>query len=146
MRAPQFDGVLENVSQDAVYDAAAGSAADAVLGGMNATVFCYGQVRRISNMRTCMHVLAWHAAHAAGQRPAVRSCHARACARVRSQPPQLPASQHPLPRRRARRQTGAGKTFTMCGDARNYHHRGVIPRALHHIFREIDTRPDRIYR
>lgn len=43
-------------------------------------------------------------------------------------------------------QTGAGKTFTMCGDARNYHHRGVIPRALHHIFREIDTRPDRIYR
>jgi len=42
--------------------------------------------------------------------------------------------------------TGAGKTFTMCGDARNYHHRGIIPRTLHHIFREIDMRPDRIYR
>lgn len=32
-------------------------------------------------------------------------------------------------------QTGAGKTFTMSGDAHNYAHRGVIPRALHHIFR-----------
>lgn len=43
-------------------------------------------------------------------------------------------------------QTGAGKTFTMAGDLRNYHHRGVIPRALHHIFRDIDLRVDRIYK
>ena len=41
----QFDGVLENVSQDAVYTAAAQEAVDAVLQGFNATVFCYGQVR-----------------------------------------------------------------------------------------------------
>lgn len=50
---------------------------------------------------------------------------------------------HPLPRAP---QTGAGKTFTMCGDARSFHHRGVIPRALAHVFRGIETRPDRIYR
>ncbi|GBF92163.1 kinesin [Raphidocelis subcapitata] len=80
-----FDGVLENVSQDAVYGAAGAAAVDAVLSGYNATVFCYGQ-------------------------------------------------------------TGAGKTFTMCGDGRNYTHRGVIPRALHQIFREIDMRPDKTYR
>jgi hypothetical protein len=42
-------------------------------------------------------------------------------------------------------QTGAGKTFTMSGDPRNYHHRGIIPRALHQIFREVDMRVDRIY-
>jgi kinesin family protein 6/9 len=43
-------------------------------------------------------------------------------------------------------QTGAGKTFTMSGDAYNYANRGVVPRALHHIFREIDLRTDRLYR
>eukprot|EP00879_Flechtneria_rotunda_P031226 GHRR01034092.1.p1 GENE.GHRR01034092.1~~GHRR01034092.1.p1 ORF type:complete len:149 (+),score=39.04 GHRR01034092.1:600-1046(+) len=43
-------------------------------------------------------------------------------------------------------QTGAGKTFTMSGDAHNYAHRGVIPRALHHVFREIDLRTDRLYK
>lgn len=43
-------------------------------------------------------------------------------------------------------QTGAGKTFTMAGDLRNYHHRGIIPRAIHHIFHDIDLRVDRIYK
>lgn len=42
-------------------------------------------------------------------------------------------------------QTGAGKTFTMSGDARNYAHRGIIPRALQHVFRNVDMRTDRIY-
>jgi hypothetical protein len=32
-------------------------------------------------------------------------------------------------------QTGAGKTFSMSGDVQNYAHRGIIPRALHHIFK-----------
>ncbi|KAL6745955.1 kinesin-like protein [Haematococcus lacustris] len=43
-------------------------------------------------------------------------------------------------------QTGAGKTFTMAGDIRNYVHRGVIPRAIHHIFHEADMRVDKIYK
>lgn len=43
-------------------------------------------------------------------------------------------------------QTGAGKTFTMCGDgAGAYAHRGLAPRALHHVFREADLRTDRTY-
>lgn len=42
-------------------------------------------------------------------------------------------------------QTGAGKTWTMSGDARNYSHRGIIPRALQHVFRDVDMRSDRIY-
>lgn len=33
----------------------------------------------------------------------------------------------------------------MSGDARNYSHRGIIPRALQHVFREVDLRSDRIY-
>lgn len=33
----------------------------------------------------------------------------------------------------------------MTGDARNYSQRGVIPRALQHVFREVDMRSDRIY-
>eukprot|EP00775_Hariotina_reticulata_P005321 gene5321-5556_t len=81
----KVDGVLDNVSQEAVYDHCAREAVDSVLSGYNGTVFCYGQ-------------------------------------------------------------TGAGKTFTMSGDAHNYGNRGVVPRALHHIFREIDLRTDRIYR
>lgn len=50
--------------------------------------------------------------------------------------------------RARRRQTGAGKTFTMAGDAAGaYAHRGIIPRALHHIFRAADLRvSDRLYR
>jgi hypothetical protein len=37
-------------------------------------------------------------------------------------------------------QTGAGKTYTMSGDTSNYQQRGVVPRAVHHIFREMDMR------
>ncbi|GIL58915.1 hypothetical protein Vafri_13928 [Volvox africanus] len=43
-------------------------------------------------------------------------------------------------------QTGAGKTFTMSGGGAGYAHRGIIPRALYHIFREIDLRVDKMYR
>ena len=43
-------------------------------------------------------------------------------------------------------QTGAGKTFTMGGDLHNYAHRGIIPRALHHVFREVDMRLDKMYK
>lgn len=37
-------------------------------------------------------------------------------------------------------QTGAGKTFTMIGDTRNYQHRGVAPRAVSDIFAEAASR------
>ncbi|KAJ1098955.1 hypothetical protein NDU88_004062 [Pleurodeles waltl] len=39
-------------------------------------------------------------------------------------------------------QTGAGKTFTMTGATENYKHRGIIPRTLQQVFREIENRPD----
>ena len=39
-------------------------------------------------------------------------------------------------------QTGAGKTFTMTGATENYKHRGIIPRALAQLYKEIDERPD----
>lgn len=81
----KFDGVLENVSQDTVYNTCAHDAVDSVLAGVNACVFCYGQ-------------------------------------------------------------TGAGKTFSMSGDVQNYAHRGIVPRALHHIFKEVDLRTDKVYR
>jgi len=45
----------------------------------------------------------------------------------------------------SRVQTGAGKTFTMSGDLRHYQHRGLIPQAIHHVFREIDMRVDKMY-
>ncbi|KAL2914024.1 hypothetical protein HK105_206469 [Polyrhizophydium stewartii] len=38
-------------------------------------------------------------------------------------------------------QTGAGKTFTMTGATENYKHRGLIPRAISHVFHEIAERP-----
>lgn len=40
-------------------------------------------------------------------------------------------------------QTGAGKTYTMSGDASNYSQRGIAPRAVHHIFREMDLRVEK---
>ena len=40
-------------------------------------------------------------------------------------------------------QTGAGKTYTMSGDTSNYQQRGVVPRAVHHIFREMDMRVEK---
>lgn len=43
-------------------------------------------------------------------------------------------------------QTGAGKTFTMSGDLHAYQHRGIIPRAVHQVFREMDLRTDKIYK
>jgi len=43
-------------------------------------------------------------------------------------------------------QTGAGKTFTMAGDPKSYQQRGIIPRTIHQIFREIDLRVDRMYK
>ena len=43
-------------------------------------------------------------------------------------------------------QTGAGKSFTMIGDGHDYHQRGLLPRALSHIFREVESRPEFSYR
>ena len=39
-------------------------------------------------------------------------------------------------------QTGAGKTFTMTGATENYQHRGILPRAISQLFKQIDERPD----
>lgn len=39
-------------------------------------------------------------------------------------------------------QTGAGKTFTMCGSSANYKYRGLIPRAINQIFSEAGGRYD----
>ena len=39
-------------------------------------------------------------------------------------------------------QTGAGKTFTICGDVHSYQQRGIVPRALHQLFAEIESRLD----
>jgi len=39
-------------------------------------------------------------------------------------------------------QTGAGKTFTMTGATENYQHRGVIPRAVAQVFKEIGDRSE----
>ena len=40
-------------------------------------------------------------------------------------------------------QTGAGKTFTMTGEPGDYKQRGVVPRAVHHIFHEMDMRVEK---
>jgi len=42
-------------------------------------------------------------------------------------------------------QTGAGKTYTMsgAGSTAAYAHRGVVPRALAHVFREVESRVER---
>ena len=34
----------------------------------------------------------------------------------------------------------------MAGDSSSYPQRGLIPRAIHHLFREIDLRVDHIYK
>ncbi|KAH3708306.1 kinesin-like protein KIF9 isoform X2 [Dreissena polymorpha] len=39
-------------------------------------------------------------------------------------------------------QTGAGKTFTMCGATESYQHRGLIPRSISQLFKEIEDRPE----
>jgi len=39
-------------------------------------------------------------------------------------------------------QTGAGKTFSMCGSTANYKYRGLIPRAINKIFSEVGGRFD----
>ncbi len=39
-------------------------------------------------------------------------------------------------------QTGAGKTFTMTGATENYKHRGLIPRSLAQVYKEIEERPE----
>ncbi|KAI0213411.1 Kinesin-like protein KIF9 [Lamellibrachia satsuma] len=41
-------------------------------------------------------------------------------------------------------QTGAGKTYTMTGATENYKDRGIIPRAITQLFREIDEMPGKV--
>lgn len=40
-------------------------------------------------------------------------------------------------------QTGAGKTYTMSGSPSAFVHRGIIPRAISHVFREVDMRVEK---
>ncbi|KAI8822057.1 P-loop containing nucleoside triphosphate hydrolase protein [Fimicolochytrium jonesii] len=42
-------------------------------------------------------------------------------------------------------QTGGGKTFSMTGASENYKHRGLIPRAISQVFRDISDRPQYSY-
>lgn len=42
-------------------------------------------------------------------------------------------------------QTGAGKTFTMIGDTKSYASRGMAPRALSHLFGEMESRPESVF-
>ncbi|EDO44491.1 predicted protein [Nematostella vectensis] len=39
-------------------------------------------------------------------------------------------------------QTGSGKTFTMTGSTEKFEHRGIIPRSIQQLFREIADRPN----
>ena len=39
-------------------------------------------------------------------------------------------------------QTGAGKTFTITGSTESYQNRGVIPRAISQLFKELNERSD----
>ena len=39
-------------------------------------------------------------------------------------------------------QTGAGKTFTVTGSTESYQNRGIIPRAISQLFRDLDERSD----
>jgi kinesin family protein 6/9 len=38
-------------------------------------------------------------------------------------------------------QTGSGKTFTMTGATEDYKHRGLIPRAISQVYKDISERP-----
>lgn len=40
----QYDGCLDNASQETVYNDTVGDVVDNILTGYNGTVFCYGQV------------------------------------------------------------------------------------------------------
>lgn len=42
-------------------------------------------------------------------------------------------------------QTGAGKSFTMIGDTRNYQHRGIAPRAIAQVYEEVENRIEVAY-
>lgn len=54
----QFDGVLENVSQDVVYNNCVHEAVDSSLSGYNSTVFAYGQVGQLNTTAAaCSHLL-----------------------------------------------------------------------------------------
>eukprot|EP01050_Picozoa_sp_SAG11_P023588 SAG11_NODE_4780_length_1768_cov_1.588376_1_plen_447_part_10 len=82
MDAPfRFDSVLDNASQETMYEVCAEDITQSVLDGYNGTIMAYGQ-------------------------------------------------------------TGAGKTFTMSGGSTNYKQRGITPRCIQHIFREIEKRPE----
>ena len=39
-------------------------------------------------------------------------------------------------------QTGAGKTFTITGATESYKQRGILPRAISQLFKEIEERPE----
>ena len=42
-------------------------------------------------------------------------------------------------------QTGAGKTYSITGPLNSYESRGITPRAIAHLFRAIEARPDMAY-
>jgi len=80
----KFDSVLNNASQETMYEVAAEEITSSVLDGYNGTIMAYGQ-------------------------------------------------------------TGAGKTFTISGGTANYKERGITPRCISHIFREIAARPEHAF-
>jgi hypothetical protein len=70
-----------------------------------------------------------------------RAAAVKAAVSLRSK--QQPGSSSAAARPATPLQTGAGKTFTMSGELRSYSHRGLVPRAIQQLFREIERRVDR---
>jgi len=77
----KLDGILNNATQEQVYDSVAENLVHQVMEGYNGTILAYGQ-------------------------------------------------------------TGAGKTFTMTGATESYRHRGLIPRSIAQVYRELEERQE----
>lgn len=116
----KFDETLSaGSSQQRVYDVAAKDIVESVLQGVNGSIMAYGQTGAGSDQR-------------AYSAPPTSSF----CSSLAHLSRFLLLSALVL----------VSKTYTIVGDKQSYENRGLIPRAIGHIFRAIGERPDLAFR
>jgi hypothetical protein len=163
--AHEFDMVFDDAaSTRQVYKAAAQQIVLSALDGVNGAVLAYGQVRALAGLlrfeRALLRLQRWSLACRTLAAPAAESCHRRAhVMRTPLQPDSVArrscAATHQYVQtsdsrvqqhhdRRARLQTGSGKTFTMLGDHMSL---GIVTMALMDTLAETARRaPDTRFR
>ncbi|KAL8273441.1 hypothetical protein Esti_002628 [Eimeria stiedai] len=137
----RFDRILHECSQEAIFEECMPRLIDAALEGFNATAMAYGQVGSLGGILSlCLSPSSQQGAATPSLSLVVARAHKKGAKKLARTDTETRKQTHG--ERLNGTGTGAGKTYTMCGDLGSYELRGLIPRSLALLFEQMEKLPE----